>query len=70
MACPNRLAGALCASAIRRLPEACATRQRADVDGGRRRASGLGGAGRGAVACRSSWPAFAADDGAASEAES
>lgn len=70
MACSNRLPGALRASAIRRLPEACATRQRADVHDGWRRASGLRGAGRGAIACRSAWPAFAAADASASEGES
>ncbi len=70
MACPNRLPGALRALAIRRLPEACATRQRAAVHDGRRRANDLRGAGHRAVACRSAWPAFAADDASASEGES
>ncbi len=66
MACPNRVLGVLRASAIRRLPEACAARRRADVHGMRRRANSL----RDAVVCRSTWPGTAADGASASENES
>ncbi|AZQ56555.1 hypothetical protein D5R55_30625 [Burkholderia cenocepacia] len=64
MACPNRLPGVSRASAIRRLPEACAARRRADVLGMRRRANTLHDAGRGA------WPGAAEDDACASEGKS
>lgn len=70
MAWANRLPGALCASMIRQLPDACATRRRGGVYGvysRRRRANGKRDASRGAVACRAAWPAFDADDVAASE---
>jgi len=70
MACANRLPAALRASLIRRLPAACATRRRDDVYGARRRANGNRDASRGGVACRTAWPAFDADDVAASEDES
>ncbi|AFQ52048.1 hypothetical protein GEM_5664 [Burkholderia cepacia GG4] len=69
MACPNRFPDALRASAIRRLPDACVPR-RAAVYGARRRAKDLRVARRGAVACRTVWPAFDADDVSASECES
>ncbi len=68
MACLDRLPDVLCASAMRRLPQACATRRRGDVcSGARRRANGHRDASRGAVACRTAWPAFDADDDAAAE---
>ncbi|KVF77468.1 hypothetical protein WS75_09165 [Burkholderia sp. FL-7-2-10-S1-D7] len=71
MACLDRLPDVLRASAIRRLPQACATRRRCDVCGGaRRRANGHRDARRGAVACRTAWPAFDVDDVAAGEGES
>lgn len=70
MACPNRLSGVWRAPAIRRLPEAGATRRRADMHGMRRRANTLRDAGRGAVVCRSAWPGAAADGASASEGES
>jgi len=70
MACPNRLFGVWRASAIRRLPQACATRRRADVHGMRRRANDLRGTARSAAVCRSAWPGSAEDDACASEGES
>ncbi len=70
MACPDRWSGVLRASAIRRLPEACATRRRADVHGMRRRAHTRCDAGRSAVVCRSAWPGAAQDDASASEGKS
>ncbi|RQV82727.1 hypothetical protein DF160_12540 [Burkholderia anthina] len=70
MACPNRSFGVLRELAIRRLPQASATRRRADVRGVRRRAHALRDAGRCARVCRSAWPGAAANDACASEGES
>lgn len=70
MACPNRLFGVSRASAIRRLPGACAARRRADGHGMRRRANTLRDMGRSAVVCRGAWPGAAADDACTSEGES
>ncbi|PRF33824.1 hypothetical protein C6Q08_11575 [Burkholderia multivorans] len=71
MACRNRWFGVSRASAIRRLPEAGATRRRADLHGMRRRTHALRDAGRSAVVCRSAWPGAAQDDASfASEGES
>ncbi|KVL30789.1 hypothetical protein WS96_18945 [Burkholderia sp. MSMB1835] len=70
MACPDRWCGVLRASAIRRLPQACATRRRADVHGMRRRANPLRDAGRSAVACRGAWRGSAEDGASARGGES
>jgi len=59
-----------CVALVADLPAACATRRRDDVYGARRRANGNRDASRGGVACRTAWPAFDADDVAASEDES
>lgn len=67
MACPNRFPGGLRAPALRRQPEACTTRRPGNARGTTRRANGRRDAGRGAVACRVTWPAFEADDASASE---
>lgn len=70
MACPNRLSSVWRAPAIRRLPEAGATRRRADMHGMRRWPNSPRDAGRGAVACRSAWPGVVEDDASASEGKS
>ncbi len=70
MACPNRLPGVSRASAIRKLPEACAARRRVDVHGMRRRANTLRDAGRGGAMCRRAWPGAAGDDASANEVAS
>lgn len=70
MACSDRWCGVLRVSAIRRLPQACATRRRADVHGMRHRANTLRDAGRSAVVCRSVWPGSAEGGASASEGES
>ncbi|OXJ24935.1 hypothetical protein CFB46_18665 [Burkholderia sp. HI2761] len=70
MACPDRWSRVLRASPIRRLPEACAARRRADVHGMRRRANTLSDAGRSAAMCRGGWPGAAEDDASANEGES
>jgi hypothetical protein len=74
MACANRFPRVLRVSPARRpLPGAYAAR-RPDgvygVYGKRRRANGSRAASRAAVACRTGWPAFDADDACASESPS
>ena len=71
MACPNRFPRVLRESpALRLLPGAYAARRPDGVYDKRRRANGSRAASRAAVACRTGWPAFDADDAGASESGS
>ncbi|PFH19171.1 hypothetical protein BX604_5767 [Burkholderia sp. JKS000303] len=70
MGCPNRFPDVLRASALRRFYGERATWRRADASDARSRANGRWDASRGAVACRTAWPVWIADDAFASGCES
>ncbi|WP_175922559.1 hypothetical protein [Burkholderia latens] len=71
MECSNRFPRVLRVSpALRRLPGAYAARRLGDVHDVRQRPDGSRDARRTGRACRIAWPAFDADDGAASESGS